>query len=279
MVRPKDTRPEHDQRTSPVSDHRESPDWWLASDGQWYPPQEPLIDAIAVAPTQPSISGGLSGTLQGFLWASGALSLLVALASLAAVASYSEWRDASPGSDEKIRAFRDLTDADNAISASYGMWWLSALVVFILMIIWVNQAHKASQTLWDGARAWSSGWTVGGWFVPVANAIIPKLVITEIERIGQAPRIPSGHVADGWQSHRPSALGTLWWIMFVAGTLLGSIGAIGYDSSDAADWEWGYWLLAAGHAVLTASAVLGALYVRRVSRTVSSCTTIHVAST
>src|SRR5262245_12865276 len=45
-------------------------------------------------------------------------------------------------------------------------------------IPWFHRAHK-NVTSWHKTR-WSSGWAIGGWFVPFANLVVPYMVAKEI---------------------------------------------------------------------------------------------------
>jgi hypothetical protein len=210
-----------------------------------------------------TVSKGLSGTLQGFMWAAGAISVLVALLSLGGLAAFNDYWDAP----QSFQAMRDVADADNAINGACVLMLLVAIVVLVLIIVWSNKAHKASQSLARGTRTWTSGWTVGAWFIPVANWVIPKLVLNEIERIALAPRDETRLLAE-WQGRPTIPIGWFWWLLFVPGWLIAGFGFNLFDAlgGSAGSWRAGYIMLAVGALMLAASAVFGALYVRRISK-------------
>jgi Domain of unknown function (DUF4328) len=60
----------------------------------------------------------------------------------------------------------------------YGVVFLFTAVVFL---VWL---HRASTNLWNTGHAmkWRPGWTVGAWFIPLANLVLPLLVIREVDR-------------------------------------------------------------------------------------------------
>ena len=74
---------------------------------------------------------------------------------------------------------------------------LLAVVVAILAIIWTNQAYKSAMSRGVTGNKWSSGWAVGGWFIPFANYVIPKLVINEIDRMSRTEL--SEPITDTWK--------------------------------------------------------------------------------
>ncbi len=292
-----------------MNDTQPGPGWWLASDGRWYPPESyprqlpppptassappggpppmPVTPPAMHQPVPPGyaafpyaqahpvvgvhgVSGGLGGTIQGFFWALAAVAAVAAVLSLAALSAFNSYWDTPIDSRAEARAYDDWLAIDDTFSAFAGFTVICGLVLFVLMIIWMHSAHKATQQLWQGHRQWTSGWTVGGWFIPVANLVIPKLVLSEIERIAFAPRA-SGRVDGSFTARKVAPVGTAWWLTYVAATVLVAIGAAlsGDDVSDS-ELRAGYVVTSAGFAVLVASGVLGALYVRRLGRRLSA---------
>ena len=217
-----------------------------------------------------SVSGGLSGTIQGFFWALLAFSLLAAVLGLVSLVAFNTYWDTPINSRAEEQAYDDWIAIDDAYSTLAGFAVICGIVLFILLIIWSNSAHKTTQQLWSGDRKWSSGWTVGAWFIPFANAILPKLVLNEIERIALEPRA-SGQVGATWRARALVAVGNLWWFGLIAGVVLTQIGAtIGTDvESSSGDIRASYAIDALGLTVIGVSAIFGALYIRRLGRRLS----------
>ena len=257
------------------SDIQIGPGWWLASDGKWYPPTAAVAPGppagSAVASSPRTVSGGLSGTLQGFFWAVGGISVVTSLSAVVGVTAFNTYWGTRSGSVAEAAAADDLELADDVINSMVGLGSIGGLVIFILIIIWTNQAHKATEDLQPGPRSWSSGWTVGGWFIPLANAVIPKIVINEIERIALAPRA-GGVVTGEWRNRSTLWIGWVWWMLFIIGTLIATIGVGMFDDvgGTPGSWRAGYWLVAVGYAGVAASSVFGALYVRRIGQALRS---------
>jgi eukaryotic-like serine/threonine-protein kinase len=272
-----------------VADHQLGPGWWLASDGRWYPPH---LAGRASAPAsigpatwagsrgpgtavadhgRRAVAGGLGGTVQGFFWAVSGLALVAAVCSVVAMVAFDAWWDTPIGSVAEAEALDDWVTADDAFALFAGACYLAALVEFILLVVWTYQAHAATAELSPGPRSWSSGWAVGAWFVPVANLLLPKLVLNEVERISLAPRA-GGAVQYGWQRRAVLAVGWWWWVPYVAGLVVTTIGAgIGDDvDSSAGEVRMSYVLTAVGFAAVAAGAACGVFYVRRIGRRLSA---------
>jgi hypothetical protein len=301
-----------------MSDFQVQPDWWLASDGRWYPPSaQPGYPVSSMPPTVPSgygstptgygsvppgygsyppqgwssgpygpapayptmllqvrptVSPVLAGWLQGLFWATGALAALAALLGFYALPKFNEFWDAPADSRAEARAHDAWIDADGAFGAAQGFMMLAWIAVFVLLLVWMHKAHRATQTLAPGPRQWSQGWTIGGWFIPLAQLVLPKLVLNEIERIATAAR-SGGFVTPNWRAQSTSALGWLWWISYAVGIVLNFTGSgtmpteeFGYSPDDV---RTGYTLQSIGLIVAAVSCVLGGLFVRQLSRRLS----------
>jgi hypothetical protein len=152
----------------------------------------------------------------------------------------------------------DLHDADDAVSSMAGVVGLIMLAVFVVLIIFLFRASKNTE-LWDTSRrTWTPGWAIGGWFIPLANFVIPLLVILDIWR-----RTPE-RSADGGARTSPSASAVgVWWVLFLIGTVLIRID-FDYDTLD--EYKTQDWAHIAGSIGLAISAVLLIRIVRDLAR-------------
>lgn len=182
----------------------------MPSETLWLPP----APAVAVA-APPGVGRRLRGTLQGFLLASAAAAVVTAIGALVSLAAYREMDAAGDRSSAaERRLFERWADVDDMTSAMLGLALISWAVALVLLIVWMHRLHRISAVFWTGHRKWSRGWTVGGWFVPVANLIIPKLVLDEIEQILDCRRT-DGSVDPAWSKHQTSSIGWCWWAFYM----------------------------------------------------------------
>ena len=301
-----------------MSDIQVQPDWWLASDGRWYPPTAqpgyppsptpqvsgygavppgygappqwapgygqspqwpsgpygpPPVYPTTLVPVRPTVSPVLANWLQGLFWATGALAALTALLGFFALPKFDEYWEAPVGSQTEDRAYEAWLDADEAFGAASGFTTFAWIAAFVVLLVWMHKAHRATQTLGAGPRNWSQGWTIGAWFIPLAQFVLPKLVLNEIERIATAPR-SAGIVTHTWRSQSTSALGWLGWVTLSAGFILIAVGTGIMPTEDdlvfsADDVRIGYAVHSIGLLVAAAGCVLGALFVRGLSRRLS----------
>lgn len=75
---------------------------------------------------------------------------------------------------------------------------LVTIVAMITFLVWIHRVFVAIRASGRTTR-WSPGWAVGGWFVPVANAVLPWLTVRDALR----------------SLGKPTALAGAWWIAWL----------------------------------------------------------------
>lgn len=243
-----------------------------ARDATLPPPPPPRFAASGTAMRHDSprwLSRGLSDWLHGLMWIAAVIATVPGFLAWLALTAFTDYADAPPGSASERTKFADWLRLDEAVGNYAAVALLAWLPVFVLVLVWMNKAHKATQDLWPGRRTWSSGWTIGGWFIPAANLVIPRLVVSEIEAIATAPR--AGDMAEpNWQKRPRLITGWIWWLGLVAGAVLQSAASGVLDSRDTlvdrSDFESFYSLRGLGFGVWALSCACGAQYFRRLGR-------------
>src|SRR5262249_14121312 len=91
---------------------------------------------------------------------------------------------------------RKWIDAEKFPSGWYYFWVVASLAVAVLLIIWTYKVTRAVNRHQGLRRRWTHGWAVGGWFIPVANVVLPALVLMEDERIATAAARNEGDVSN-----------------------------------------------------------------------------------
>jgi hypothetical protein len=182
-------------------------------------PSPPMsLQRIDVRP----LSFGLSGTVAGFWWAA---SVLYALAAFFMFGAWGIWL----GFDEGTESLFQMVNSDRYAFGVFGWATLWMWVSGILFIVWFYQAYRSAESHGASGRRWSSGWSIGGWFIPLANLVIPKMVMNEVDRMsnplaGEPPR------DEQWKLMPRSVVSDLWWILFLVGTALWLVGIAAIES-------------------------------------------------
>lgn len=88
----------------------------------------------------------------------------------------------------------------------------ATLVTGILFLVWFRRLYRNLPALSENGRptAYTSGWAVGWWFVPIASWWFPKTMVDEVYR----RTTPKGRPAAA-----PPALYLVWWILFIASSM------------------------------------------------------------
>jgi hypothetical protein len=247
----------------------------LASDGKWYPPQSrplPAPPAPPAPPRQPvafTLSPGITTAVRIFMFITAGLALCAALAYANVVVRFGAWWTAPAASDWDELA--NWESAEEIASGFLGVMYLGGLVLLILLVVWGNQACRSIERFGPTGRSWSPGWAVGGWFIPLANVVIPKVVLNEVERVSNPENGPPP-VEHRWRQARTDAAGNWWWILSAVSLAAVSVGSIftGAGSTGTSAWTFdagayraGLVIAMVGLAGLGAAQIWGAHHFRR----------------
>ncbi|MFJ5302307.1 DUF4328 domain-containing protein [Streptomyces sp. NPDC088350] len=83
-------------------------------------------------------------------------------------------------------------------------------LAIVLFLVWLARARRNAQELSPGAPLPSRGWTIGAWFIPVVNLLVPRGILLAVGRAGSA----------SWDERRDTTLVNLWWAAWVAHALV-----------------------------------------------------------
>jgi hypothetical protein len=165
----------------------------------------------------------------------------------------------------------EADDADAFVGAT-GLSMLVFVAAGIVFMVWLHRARKNVEWFAPPPHGkLAAGWAIGGWFVPVANLVLPKLVVDDVWRGSEPTGAPAAQ-----RSGRTTIL--MWWLLFVVSEVLFWIGTFtrGDDGNDdgmpkltkAEDldkWQTADWLLAGAYGVLVVAGVFALMVVRRIT--------------
>jgi hypothetical protein len=144
------------------------------------------------------------------------------------------------------------------------------LAIAVVFIIWFWRAAKNNQAL-DRHPRLGPGWAIGGWFIPLANLVIPVLIAQDLWKGSESAR-PRGDRA--WRGEPASPLVWSWWGLWIAASVAAAVSSL-YGPSVIDDGGTDFrpanmWLLAAAVA-LAGAAALAVYVVRQLSERQEHC--------
>lgn len=170
-------------------------------------------------------------------------------------------------------ATQDVLDAETVAFGFLGIGLIGYAITGVLFIVWFFKAYRAAASRGVTRRTWASGWTIGGWFVPLANFAIPKLVMNEVDRMSN-PDAGDPPIEDRWKSLPRLESSDMWWALFVLGSLSTAIGSNWQTSIDAttatpatatvSGYATATVILACGLVAIAGSGIAGARMVRNI---------------
>jgi uncharacterized protein DUF4328/zinc ribbon protein len=124
-------------------------------------------------------------------------------------------------------SFSEAQAADDRVMAIYVTLFVVLLACVIVWCVWQHRANGNLRALGAANLRFSPGWSVGWWFVPFANIVMPFLAVRELWKASD----PEGGSV-GWQMVKTGPLLPIWWalwlgwsaLMSVASTISGNAG-------------------------------------------------------
>jgi hypothetical protein len=156
--------------------------------------------------------------------------------------------------------FSRASDADSFVRVMDVLLALTVLAIVPCFIVWCFRAAKNQEALGREPERLGAGWAIAGWFIPLANFVIPVLVIQDLWR-GSDARIERGDPR--WRIADRSWLIGWWWGLFLVSLLTFTGTPIDRRELDVAEVRGANLLAIVAMLCFAASAVLGVLVVKR----------------
>ena len=237
--------------------------------------QLPVIDGPPAPPPGSSVrpvyvGRALSGWTNGLLWGSVGLISALILSLVFTLVFFEQSMNAFDNGDYAFDFVQRWEDAETFVGLFYVLWALLAIAIFVLLIVWSFRAHKATEVLNPGQRSWARGWTVGAWFIPLANYILVPMVLSEIHKISHAPRL--SHGADGgWRQRAVPGGLVLWFVLYGVGGIALAIGQGLYsDPTSEMSYRVGVIMMLIGAGMIAGACVLAINFITAVSERLRS---------
>jgi hypothetical protein len=110
--------------------------------------------------------------------------------------------------------FDEIFFLSEALSFIIGLFGLvSAFVFVVLFMIWIYRLNKNLHALSDMSMKYTPGWSVGWFFIPLANFILPYKVVKEIWHVSHKDFSVS------------RAIVRWWWVLYLLESFASSISA------------------------------------------------------
>jgi hypothetical protein len=143
---------------------------------------------------------------------------VVAAADLLAVAAGQNTRRViAAGLEHGFATYNDAeaTLADNLYAAAEVLQTLVSLATAVVFIIWFRRVRLNAEVFDPSMQPMRPGWSVGAWFVPIANLVLPRRIAGGIWTASAQTN------TDGTWRTVPATVMNLWWGFWVV-SLIGS---------------------------------------------------------
>ncbi len=109
-------------------------------------------------------------------------------------------------------SFDRLTSSDDLVRGAGITLSTVMLITAVLFIVWMFRSAKNNEALGRPHPRFGPGWAIGGWFIPLADFVIPVLIMQDLWRGGDAS-VPRGGAS--WRAARGSGLIVAWWSVWL----------------------------------------------------------------
>jgi len=189
-----------------------------------------------------------------------ALEALVAVAAAVALFNRASVVDRVDFLSPTFADIQDIKDADGQVTGSLSVFFVLALAIAVVWIVWQFRHAKNAQAI-RGDTGLGPGWAIGGWFIPLGNYVLPQLQLFQAAKASD-PDLGPGQPAGSGKA--PSSVIAWWVLLDVAVVLLGfgtqaqpSRAVEDPDKFSSAERVYGVSMLA-----FVAAAIIGILMVR-----------------
>ena len=148
----------------------------------------------------------LRGLTTAITWVVG-IEVLATLAVVGTVVNRLVKLDAFEDHPLALGSYSSYRDADDAVGTAAGWMLIIAVAIAVLCMIYLFRSSQNTELWATTSRTWAPGWTIGAWFIPLANFVLPVLVVREIWLRSALVVGGAGRVFG-------------WWFTFVAGAVL-----------------------------------------------------------
>jgi len=119
-----------------------------------------------------------------------------------------------PGDD----AITNSDDRQRIISIFEVIAYITSIFAFLF---WFYRVYKNLVLAEVADLKYSPGWAIGGFFIPVANLVIPYRVMAEVWKGSHV--LSEGSPKDGWKEMKLSSRVDLWWALFIITNIVENI--------------------------------------------------------
>jgi len=194
---------------------------------------------------------------------------VVAAAVVYAIVTLAEERSLVGDSGIESRAdFLRLVELDDRVGTLNDVFLALILITACAFVTWMFRAAKNSEALGRTSPRFAPGWSIGGWLIPIANFVIPVLIMQDLWRGSDASAGRDDHT---WKIGNRSLLVGFWWGCLLFGRLLIAIGGSNVESGSLDEIQSGIDLQIGGNLLSLSAAVLGVLVVRAITQRQDEC--------
>ncbi len=230
-------------------------------DNPYQPPATPLDRSVA--PRGPGTDGpGIQPVPQASRAAIVGFSTSVVLATLSVYATLVLIWGSEGSQAEVAAAAGNVAEAERWSDHLATLYQIVYLLTAIPFLIWFHRCYRNLSALYVDGNSYSTGWAVGGWFIPFFNLVRPYQVAREMWDASN-PDVNESEGPRGWLLKRSAQLIQIWWALHVIPNFVFVFSRSLADQPSMEKWRMGVGLFILGDVMNIGAAVAAILVIRR----------------
>jgi hypothetical protein len=162
----------------------------------------------------------------------------------------------------------DIEAADGLAAGAAGLWLLGLLATGVVFIVWQFRHTTNAEALRGHPDGLGPGWSIGGWFIPFANLVLPGVQVFGASRPSDPTLPPERPTRRG----EGSTIVVVWAVLLGAASVVERVGNLNYPDDESVgfadavgDAITGDRLMAVGSSAYAVAAIVAATMVRQLT--------------
>ena len=196
------------------------------------PPPPNLTPPPGYAGYEPTLAGAM--TLKRIHGLRTAILILLGVYAIGALISVAVTPAAVDAAEEYLESARGSSDEDEllesvAVTGIAGFLTVAATIaIVVLSIIWLYRVVGNHRAIGRNT-SWSSGWAIGGWFVPpLVVYAVPMLVLRESWKASD-PAVEPGD--ERWRQSPVNPIVYVWWVLYGLAPIVFIVAGVTFETS------------------------------------------------
>jgi hypothetical protein len=246
----------------PVMRFPRTDDGWSQAWNRFTAWEPKAIEVPFTGTAPPDVRFSPSGSFRSGRGLAGAIVILISVSMVLGLVAAGLW-GGRLGTISSFRrgaaGFQELQDSRDVALSIDGLVVLIVLVAGIIWLVWQHRAHSNLRALGAAQLKYTPGWAVAWWLIPIANIVMPYLIVRELYKASN----PDAGSVD-WAARGGAGIVGLWWAGRLVAQALFNVGNAFSDQTGYSAMRTEAWFFVFGNLAFVGLGLLAIMVVRAI---------------